>query len=57
VAKPLKCRLGLHAWENRKNPDTKEYYEVCPRCDAYRERGGAAPGAGAAGMQGMGLGS
>lgn len=55
MVKPLKCRLGLHEWENRKNPDTKEFYEICSRCDAYRERGGAAPGAGAAGITGSGI--
>lgn len=55
MAKPLKCRLRLHAWESRTNPETRERYEVCVRCDAYRDRGGAAPGAGgaAAGQMGM----
>jgi len=54
MAKPLKCRLKLHAWEDRENPETRERYEVCVRCDAYRDRGRAAPGAGAAGAQGLG---
>jgi hypothetical protein len=56
VAKPLRCRLRLHAWEDRENPETRDRYQVCVRCDAYRDRGRAAPGAGAAGVTGMGFG-
>jgi hypothetical protein len=56
MAKPLRCRLKLHAWATRNNPETRERYEVCLRCDAYRDRGRAAPGAGAAGMTGSGFG-
>ena len=52
MAKPLKCRLKLHIWERRENPETHDHYEVCVRCDAYRDRGSAAPGAGAAGAMG-----
>lgn len=55
MAKSWKCRLRLHAWEARTNAETKEHYEVCSRCDAYRDRGTAAPGAGAAGMTGSGI--
>jgi hypothetical protein len=55
VAKPWKCRLRLHDWEDRENPETHEYYEVCRRCNAYREKGRAAPGAGAAGVTGSGF--
>jgi hypothetical protein len=47
---------GIHAWETRENPDTRERYEVCMRCDTYRDPGQAAPGAGAAGVTGMGFG-
>jgi hypothetical protein len=56
MVKKLKCRLRLHSWEHRKNPETAEYYEICTQCDAYRDRGSAAPGAGAAGVTGMGIG-
>jgi hypothetical protein len=55
VAKPLKCRLRLHNWEHRENPETHEYYQVCLRCNAYRDKGNAAPGAGAAGVTGAGI--
>ena len=56
VARPLKCRLRLHNWEDRENPETHERYQVCLRCNAYRDRGNAAPGAGAAGVTGAGIG-
>ena len=56
VAKPLKCRLRLRNWEHRENPETHERYQVCLRCNAYRDRGNAAPGAGAAGVTGTGIG-
>jgi hypothetical protein len=56
MAKPLKCRLRLHNWEDRENPETHERYQVCLRCNAYRDRGNAAPGAGAAGVTGAGIG-
>lgn len=52
MATSWKCRVRWHAWEIRINPETKEHYEVCVRCNAYRDRGNAAPGAGAAGMTG-----
>jgi len=52
MAKPLRCRLKLHAWEDQENPETHDHYQVCLRCDTYRDRGRAAPGAGTAGMQG-----
>ncbi len=50
MAKPLKCRLGLHAWETRTNPETQEHYDVCVRCDAYRDKGTIAPGAAGSGI-------
>jgi hypothetical protein len=56
VAKPWKCRLRLHDWDDRENPETHEHYQVCLRCNAYRERGRAYPGAGAAGVTGTGIG-
>ena len=56
VAKALSCRLRLHAWEDRENPETRDRYQVCVRCDAYRDKGRVAPGAGAAGVTGMGFG-
>jgi hypothetical protein len=56
VAKPLRCRLRLHAWDDRENPETGDRYQVCVRCDAYRDKGRAAPGAGAAGVIGTGIG-
>ena len=51
-----KCRLGRHDWEERQNPETQERYEVCLRCDAYREQGRAVPGSGAAGAAGANAG-
>jgi hypothetical protein len=56
VPKPLRCRLRFHAWEDRENPETRDRYQVCVHCNAYRDRGTAAPGAGAAGITGTGLG-
>lgn len=56
MGKPLRCRLRMHAWDTRENQETRERYEVCTRCDAYRDRGRAAPGAGAAGITGSGIG-
>jgi hypothetical protein len=56
MARSWKCRLRLHEWEHRQNSETKDWYEVCRRCDAYRDKGRAAPGAGAAGVTGMGFG-
>lgn len=29
MAEPLKCRLRLHAWEDRENPETHAHYQVC----------------------------
>lgn len=52
VRRPLRCRLGLHRWEEQENPETKERYELCTRCDAYREHPRAAPGASTAGIFG-----
>jgi hypothetical protein len=46
VAKPLTCRLRLDAWEDRENPETRARYQVCVRCNAYRDRYLARPGAG-----------
>ena len=55
TGRPLRCRLHLHQWDERENPETRERYEICLRCDAYRERPRAAPGAGAAGAAGGGM--
>jgi hypothetical protein len=44
----IRCRLGLHRWEEQENPETKERFELCTRCDAYRDRPRAAPGTSAA---------
>ena len=38
MAKPWLCRLRLHNWEDRENPETHEHYEVCLRCNTYRDR-------------------
>lgn len=48
--RPLRCRIGLHDWDERENPETKERYEVCLRCDAYRDRPQAAPGTSGGGI-------
>lgn len=48
--RPWRCRFRLHTWDEQENPETRERYEICARCDAYRERPRAAPGASAAGM-------
>jgi hypothetical protein len=39
VAQPWNCRLRLHDWGDRENPETHEHCEVCLRCNAYREGG------------------
>ena len=44
--RPWACRLGRHRWDDRQNPETAERYEICVRCDAYRDHQAAAPGAG-----------
>ena len=31
MRKPIRCRLGFHAWEPRKNEDG-ETYQACTRC-------------------------
>jgi len=56
MVKALRCRLHLHDWEDRENPETHERCQVCGLRNAYRDRGNAAPGAGAAGVTGMGIG-
>lgn len=56
MTEPLRCRLRVHDWEQRQNPETRELYEVCLRCDTYRDRGRAVPGAGAAGAAGANAG-
>lgn len=56
MTKPFRCRLRVHDWEQRQNPETRERYEVCLRCDTYRDRGRAVPGAGAAGAAGANAG-
>ena len=30
-AKPFRCRLGIHKWVVRREPDTEPYFE-CARC-------------------------
>ena len=52
----VRCRLRLHRWDERENPETRERYEICLRCDAYRDKDKAIPGAGAAGASGANLG-
>ena len=53
MAKPFRCLLRLHTWEYRENPDTHEYYQVCLRCNAYRDKGNSAfDGRGAWGLGG-----
>jgi hypothetical protein len=42
MAKPLRCLLRLHSWDVRENPETGAHYQVCVRCNAYRDRGNAA---------------
>ena len=53
MARPLRCRLRLHTWEYRENLETHEHYQVCVRCNAYRDRGSSAfDGRGAWGLGG-----
>ncbi len=52
MAKPLRCRLRLHKWDDRENPETHEVYQVCLRCNAYRDKTASATGH--AGMSGLG---
>jgi hypothetical protein len=56
MSRSSKCRFRRHDWEVRENPETRETYEVCLRCDTYRDRGRAVPGAGAAGAAGANAG-
>ena len=49
MAKPWKCRLLLHDWEDQENPETHAHFKVCLRCGAYRQRRGLIPGPGASG--------
>jgi hypothetical protein len=56
MAKPLRCRLRLHASEDRENPETHGRYQVCVRCNAYRDKGGARPDDGAATASGFVIG-
>ena len=42
MAKPLRCLLRLHRWDRRENPETHEHYQVCLRCNAYRDKGDSA---------------
>ena len=50
MAKPLRCLLRLHRWDHRENPETHEHYQVCLRCNAYRDKGDSAyKGLGSAG--------
>lgn len=44
------CRFGRHHWEQRTNPENNATYDVCLRCDAYRDDG--APAAANAGVAG-----
>jgi hypothetical protein len=37
AGQPWKCRLRLHEWDDWENPETYEHYEVCRRCNAYRD--------------------
>jgi hypothetical protein len=39
MEKSMRCRLRLHRWDERENPETKELYQICLRCNAYRDRG------------------
>ncbi len=44
------CRFGRHQWQEQTNPETGASFEICARCDAYRDDGSAAaPNAGVAG--------
>ena len=43
-----KCRLRRHQWDQRTNPETGEWYEVCLRCDAYKDDGRPAGNTGVA---------
>ncbi len=53
MAKPLRCLLRLHKWEDRENPETQEHYRICVRCNAYRDRG-TSPWGGSGGAWGIG---
>ena len=55
TTKPLRCRLGIHRWDERQNPETHERYQVCELCDAYHERAQAAPGTASASTTNTGM--
>jgi hypothetical protein len=42
MAKPLRCLLRLHRWDHRENPETGQQFQVCLRCNAYRDKGDSA---------------
>ena len=46
MPKALRCRLRFQAWEDRENQETRDRYQVCVRCNVYRDRGSAAPAPG-----------
>ena len=42
MARPLRCLLRLHRWDYRENPETGQQFQVCLRCNAYRDKGDSA---------------
>jgi hypothetical protein len=36
--KPLLCRLGIHRWQDRRNPESGELYISCARCGKDNEK-------------------
>ncbi|MVA74801.1 hypothetical protein GC722_01945 [Auraticoccus sp. F435] len=36
MGRPLRCRLGLHRWQDRWNEEHQRY-QVCRRCQAERD--------------------
>jgi hypothetical protein len=37
MTKPLRCVFRLHDWQTHHN-EAGQPYQVCARCDAYREK-------------------
>ncbi len=49
AAKPLRCRLGMHKWEIRHEPETGDAFHVCARCGTERSPDGPSVPYGTAG--------
>jgi hypothetical protein len=56
MAKPGSVAFACTIGKDRENPETHAHYQVCVRCNAYRDKGGARPDGGAAASSGFVIG-